>query len=106
LKTAGLFGEAANTNFIAVGLTRSRLETTVHRTRGQHTNHYTTDEVHFITSFSQQFYGINLFFKKSGLKKKNKIKPGEQCQEKHCTAVLKKGNNQFSDVNSERLLFK
>jgi len=33
-------GEATNTNFIILGLTRSDLELTIYRTRGEHTNHY------------------------------------------------------------------
>ena len=37
--------EATNTNFIVFGLTRSGLEPTIYRTRGEHTNHYTTDAV-------------------------------------------------------------
>ena len=40
-----LSGEATNTNFIVFGLTRSGLEPTIYRTRGEHTNHYTTDAV-------------------------------------------------------------
>jgi hypothetical protein len=32
-----LSGEAANTNFIVFGLTRTRLEPTIYRTRGKHT---------------------------------------------------------------------
>jgi len=39
--------EATNTNFIVFGLTRSRLETTIYRTRGEHANHYATDAVAF-----------------------------------------------------------
>jgi len=37
--------EATNTNFIVFGLTRSRHESTIYHTRGEHTNHYTTDAV-------------------------------------------------------------
>jgi hypothetical protein len=37
-------GEATNTNFIVFGLTRSRLEPTSYRTRGEQANHYTIDE--------------------------------------------------------------
>jgi hypothetical protein len=40
-----LSGEAANINFKSCGLTRSGLETTIHRTRDKHVNHYTTDAV-------------------------------------------------------------
>ena len=40
-----LVREATNTNFIVFGLTRSGLEPTSYRTRGEHTNHYTTDAV-------------------------------------------------------------
>ena len=36
-------GEATNTNFIDFGLTRSRLEPTIYRARGEHANHYTID---------------------------------------------------------------
>ena len=38
-------GEATNTNFIVVGLTRPGLEPTIYRTRGEHANHYTIDTV-------------------------------------------------------------
>ena len=41
-----LRGEAANTNFIVYGLTRRGLaEPTIHLTRGEHSNHYTTDAI-------------------------------------------------------------
>ena len=36
--------EATNTNFIVFGLTRSGLEPTIYRNRGEYANHYTTDE--------------------------------------------------------------
>jgi hypothetical protein len=35
--------EATNTNCIVFGLTRTALESTIYRTRGEHPNHYTTD---------------------------------------------------------------
>ena len=40
-----LFNSAwlANTNFIVFGLTRSGLELTIYRTRGEHANHCTTE---------------------------------------------------------------
>ena len=38
-----LSGEATNTNFIVIGLTRSGLEPTIYRAGGEHANHYTTD---------------------------------------------------------------
>jgi hypothetical protein len=37
-------GETPNSNFIDFGLTRSGLEPTIYHTRGEHANHYTTDE--------------------------------------------------------------
>jgi len=37
--------EAANTNFIVFGLTRSGLEATIYHTQGEHANHYNTDAV-------------------------------------------------------------
>ena len=40
-----LSGETTNANFIVFGLTRSVLGPTIYRTRGEHANHYTTDEV-------------------------------------------------------------
>ena len=40
-----LSGEAIKNNFIVFGLTRSGLEPTIYHTRGEHTNHYTTDAV-------------------------------------------------------------
>jgi len=40
-----LSGEATNTNFIVIGLTRSGLESTIYHTRGEHANHYSTNEV-------------------------------------------------------------
>jgi hypothetical protein len=39
------FAEAINTSFIVFGLTRSRLEPTMYRTRGDHAKHYTTETV-------------------------------------------------------------
>jgi hypothetical protein len=41
-------GEATNTNFIVIGLTRSELEPTIYRTRGEHANHYATEAVRLI----------------------------------------------------------
>ena len=38
-------GEATITNFIVLGLTRTELEPTIYRTRGEHANHYATDAV-------------------------------------------------------------
>ena len=38
-------GEATNTNFKIVGLTRPGLVPTIYRTRGEHANHYATDVV-------------------------------------------------------------
>ena len=35
-----LSGEATNTNFIVIGLTRSGLEPMIYHTRGEHANHY------------------------------------------------------------------
>jgi hypothetical protein len=48
-----LCGEAINTNFLVIGLTRPELEHTIYRTQGEHANHYTTDAV--------QFYSTKLF---------------------------------------------
>ena len=65
-----LKGEAANTNCIVFGLTRSGLEPTIYRTRGEHANHYGTDAVyHFllflilaIVSWIYSVYSNNLSF--------------------------------------------
>ena len=40
-----LSGAATQTNFIAFGLTRPGLETTIYRIRREHANHFTTDAV-------------------------------------------------------------
>jgi len=40
-----LSGEATNTNFIFIGLTRPGLEPTIYCTRGEHSNQYATDAV-------------------------------------------------------------
>jgi hypothetical protein len=40
-----LSGEAANTNFIVFGLTRSGFKSMIYRTRGEHARHYATDAV-------------------------------------------------------------
>jgi hypothetical protein len=45
-----LSGEATNTNFIVLGLTRPGFEPTIYRTRGEHANHYTTDAVLLINA--------------------------------------------------------
>ena len=42
------------TNFIVFSLTRSGLEPTIYRTRGEHSNHYATDAVE-MGQRSQQF---------------------------------------------------
>jgi len=38
-------GEAANTNFIAIGLTPPSFEITTYHIQDEHANHYTTDAV-------------------------------------------------------------
>ena len=40
--------DATITNLSVFGLTRSGLEPTIYRTRGEHTNHYTTDTIYSI----------------------------------------------------------
>ena len=40
-----LSGKATNINCMIFGLTRSGLEPTIYRTRGEHANHYATDAV-------------------------------------------------------------
>jgi hypothetical protein len=40
-----LSGEATNTNFIVFDWTRSELELTIYRTRGEHANYYAIDAV-------------------------------------------------------------
>ena len=40
--------ETTNTKFIVFGLTHMGLEHTIYHTRGEHTNHFTTDSVLFI----------------------------------------------------------
>jgi hypothetical protein len=40
-----LSGDATNTNLTVFGFTRSELDPTIFRTRGQHANYYATDEV-------------------------------------------------------------
>jgi hypothetical protein len=40
-----LSGDATNTNFKVFSLTQLGCEPTIYRTRGEHTNHYTTDAV-------------------------------------------------------------
>jgi hypothetical protein len=44
-KCCVLSGEATNTNFIFIGLTRPGLEPTIYHTWGEHANHYTTNAV-------------------------------------------------------------
>jgi hypothetical protein len=43
-----LSGGATNTNFIVFCLTWSGLKSTIYHTRGEHTNHYTTDAVYTV----------------------------------------------------------
>ena len=44
LRQCVLSGEATHTNFIVLDLIRPGLEPTIYRTRGEHSNHYATDE--------------------------------------------------------------
>jgi hypothetical protein len=46
--------EAANTNFIVFGLTRSMLKSTIYHTRGEHADHYTTDAVGYVVGSSKE----------------------------------------------------
>ena len=41
-----------HTNFIVFGLNRSGLEPTIYNTRGEHANHYTTDVVSLLLTFT------------------------------------------------------
>ena len=41
---------------LVFGLTRSGLEPTIYRTRGEHTNHYTTDAVIYIEDNNRFIY--------------------------------------------------
>jgi hypothetical protein len=47
-----LRGEATNTNLIVFGLTQPGLELMIYRNRGKYANHYTTDSVCQIWTFS------------------------------------------------------
>jgi hypothetical protein len=40
--------EATNINFIVFGLTRSGLEPKIYQLQGEHTNHYTIDEIQIL----------------------------------------------------------
>ena len=40
-----LCGELENTNFIVYTLTKPGMELTIYDTRGNHANHYTTEEI-------------------------------------------------------------
>ena len=53
INAACLAEKATNTNVIVFGLTRSGLEPTIYRTRGEHANHYTTDAVTTNRAYSQ-----------------------------------------------------
>jgi hypothetical protein len=46
-----LNGEATNTMSIVFGLTGSGFESTSYRTRGEHTNNYTTDAIQVAPKF-------------------------------------------------------
>jgi len=50
-----LSGEAAHTKFIIFGLTQPGLEPTIYRTRGDHTNYYTTNVV-CVQYFQSSYY--------------------------------------------------
>ena len=67
LKTV-LTREATNTNFIVFGLTRSGLKPTIYHTRGEHTNHYSTDAVISSIDVCLPFYFS--YFTATDLKKK------------------------------------
>jgi hypothetical protein len=53
-----LIGKATNTNSIVFGLTRSGLEPTIYRHRGEHDNHSTTDAVRIHI----EVYSIVIYF--------------------------------------------
>jgi hypothetical protein len=47
-----LSAEATNINFIVFGFSQQELEPMIYHTRGEHANHYATDEVHhFIPNY-------------------------------------------------------
>jgi hypothetical protein len=43
-----LSGEAANTNFIVLGLSRTGFEPMIYHIQGEHANHYTTNADNFV----------------------------------------------------------
>ena len=53
--------EATHTNFIVFGLTRPEHEPTIYRTRGEHANHYTTDAVCLLLTFTWKIYTFRDF---------------------------------------------
>jgi hypothetical protein len=58
-------GEATNTNFIVISLTRSALESTIYRTRGEHANHYTTSVAHFSVVDVKRWFSIRYWLLQS-----------------------------------------
>ena len=51
-----LNGEATNTNFIVLGLTRTGLKPTIYRTQCEHADHYTNDAVDFVHGYFTKLY--------------------------------------------------
>jgi hypothetical protein len=65
--------------FIVFGLTRSGLELTIYRTRGEHANHYVTDAVTKSSCFETR---INVY---TELVLQKNMKPELKCQAKNTT---------------------
>jgi hypothetical protein len=53
-----LNGEATHTNVIVFGLTQPGLESTIYHTRGEHANHYTTDDFSSLSLYSYLYIYI------------------------------------------------
>jgi hypothetical protein len=64
-----LSGEATHTNFIVFSLTRSGIEPTIYRTRGEHANHYATDDRGLLLTRKLLHQGFLLVKLKSSLRK-------------------------------------
>jgi hypothetical protein len=76
-----------NTNFIVFGLTRSGLEPTIYRTRGEHDNHYTNGAVQMEsvwTNSVQVLNSLSLLYLSTDLLKHNCPNPSPKTMRNMC----------------------
>jgi hypothetical protein len=108
-----LSGEVANTNFIIFSLMRSGIEPTIYCTRGQHSNHYTSDAVICVYEDNERYFyfqfkkmhiavelggGLPVLLEEKWKNDRMLVEKGSvvmHCEPSQCTQVLSQDSNNW-----------